>query len=131
MKHLFIINPAAGSRDQTAAYTKKIKAACDSRGLDYTIKVSKEPGDCTRLTKAAAQTGEEVRIYACGGDGTVHEVANGIAGFSNAAMSCIPIGTGNDFLNDIGQGKDDALRLEWSRIKDNTTMKMLMVVFLW
>ena len=97
MKHLFIINPAAGSRDQTAAYTKKIKAACDNRGLDYTIKVSKEPGDCTRLTKAAAQTGEEVRIYACGGDGTLNEVAAGAAGFPNAAITAFSGGSGNDF----------------------------------
>ena len=37
-------------------------------------------------------------LYACSGDGTVNEIANGIAGFPNAAMTCIPIGTGNDFL---------------------------------
>ena len=46
-----------------------------------------------------------MRFYACGGDGTVNEVANGIAGFDNAAMTVVPIGTGNDFLKNFG---DDA-----------------------
>ena len=43
-----------------------------------------------------------MRIYACGGDGTINEVANGIAGSDNAAMTCIPVGTGNDFLKIFG-----------------------------
>jgi hypothetical protein len=37
MKHLFIINPAAGSRDRTEYYSQKIHEACGSRGLDYEI----------------------------------------------------------------------------------------------
>ena len=41
MKHLFIINPAAGSRDRTKAYTETIEALC--KGLDYRIEVSKPP----------------------------------------------------------------------------------------
>ncbi len=36
------------------------------------------------------------------GDGTVNEVANGIIGFDNAAMTVIPVGTGNDFLKNFG-----------------------------
>ena len=46
--------------------------------------------------------GEPVRLYACGGDGTLNEVVNGAAGFDNAAVTCIPIGTGNDFLKNFG-----------------------------
>ena len=55
------------------------------------------------MTRAIAETGDYVRFYACGGDGTVNEIANGIAGFPNAAMTCIPIGTGNDFLKNFGK----------------------------
>ena len=86
MKHIFIINPAAGKFDKTADYTSKIEAAC--RGLDYEIAVSREPGDCTRIAREAAQTGLEVRLYACGGDGTLNEVVAGAAGFDNAAVTC-------------------------------------------
>ena len=55
MKHLFIINPAAGSRDRTADYTAEIQRLC--KGLDYEIAVSQAPGECRRLAREAAQTG--------------------------------------------------------------------------
>ena len=98
MKHLFIINPAAGSRDRTEVYSRQIHEVCGAKGLDYEIRVSSGPGDCTRLAKEAAQTGEEYRIYACGGDGTLNEVAAGAAGFSNAAVTVFSGGSGNDFV---------------------------------
>jgi len=98
MKHLFIINPAAGSRDRTAAYTSAIETVCGSRGLDYRIEVSGAPGECKRLAREAAETGEEYRIYACGGDGTLNEVVAGAAGFSNVAVTAYAGGSGNDFI---------------------------------
>lgn len=97
MKHLFIINPAAGSRDRTAAYSAAIHEACHSRDLDYRIEVSRAPGECRRIAEEAARTGEEIRIYACGGDGTLNEVAAGAAGWENAAVSVLSGGSGNDF----------------------------------
>ena len=96
MKHLFIINPAAGSRDRTADYTAEIRRLC--AGFDYEIAASAAPGECRRLAREAARTGEEVRIYACGGDGTLNEVASGAAGFSNAAVTAYSGGSGNDFV---------------------------------
>ena len=96
MKHLFIINPAAGSQDRTADYTAEIQRLC--KGLDYEIAVSQAPGECRRLARAAAQTGEKVRIYACGGDGTLNEIASGAAGFPNAAVTTFSGGSGNDFV---------------------------------
>jgi len=98
MKHLFIINPAAGSHDRTKEYTEKIENACAGKGIDYRILVSEKPGDCKRLTREAALTGEEYRIYACGGDGTLNEVASGAAGFSNVAITTFAGGSGNDFI---------------------------------
>ena len=98
MKHLFIINPAAGSRDRTADYTAVIEEACGKRGLTYRIQVSQGPGECKRLAREAAESGEAVRIYACGGDGTLNEVAAGAAGFDNAAITVFSGGSGNDFV---------------------------------
>ena len=98
MEHLFIINPAAGSRDRTEEYRAAIDAACGKRGLSYRIAVSAAPGDCTRLAREAAQSGKEYRIYACGGDGTLNEVAAGAAGFDNVAVTVYAGGSGNDFV---------------------------------
>ena len=102
MIHLFIINPAAGSRDRTQKYRKNIETICGARNLDYRIEVSKAPGDCTRIAREAAQTGEEYRIYACGGDGTLNEVVAGAAGFPNVSVTCYRGGSGNDFVKIFG-----------------------------
>jgi len=98
MNHLFIINPAAGSRDQTADYTAKIEAVFAASGEDYRIAVSAAPGDCARIAREAAQSGEEYRIYACGGDGTLNEVVTGVVGYPNVAITVFSGGSGNDFV---------------------------------
>ena len=97
MRHLFIINPAAGAKDRTQTYTDTIHAACGKRGLSYQIAVSAGPGDISRLAREAAETGEEYRIYACGGDGTLNEVVQGAAGHPNASVTVFSGGSGNDF----------------------------------
>ena len=102
MKHVFIINPTAGKSDST----RKIYAMADrlrqEHGLDVQCILTKRQGHAVDLARELCKTGEELRFYACGGDGTVNEVANGIVGFDNAAMTVIPVGTGNDFLKNFG-----------------------------
>ena len=98
MKHLFIINPAAGSRNRTEESSAIIHKVSRARKLDYEIRVSTAPGEATRIAREAAQTGEELRLYACGGDGTLNEVVSGAAGFPNAAVTVYSGGSGNDFV---------------------------------
>ena len=87
MKHIFIINPAAGKKDgRQRVYTMAEKLKKD-HNLDVECMLTKSCGHATMLTRAIAESGEPVRFYACGGDGTINEIANGIAGFSNAAMT--------------------------------------------
>lgn len=102
MKHIFIINPNAGKRDQTTRIYDMANHLRQHHGLDCACMLTDRPGGATDMARKLAESGEEVRIYACGGDGTIFEVANGIAGFHNAAMTCIPVGTGNDFLKNFG-----------------------------
>ena len=102
MKHLFIINPAAGSYNHTDEYSELIHRVCRARKADYTILVSTAPGETIRITRKAAELaaemGVELRVYACGGDGTLNEVANGAVGFDNVAISVLSGGSGNDFV---------------------------------
>ncbi len=98
MKHFFIINPAAGKKDRTEELQSRISAACGARGLDFEIGVSAGPGGCAALARSAAASGREMRLYACGGDGTLNEVVNGACGFENAAVTHVPCGSGNDFI---------------------------------
>ena len=98
MKHIFIVNPAAGKSDRTAEYRKMIEAAFAPRGLSYELLVSGAPGECRTLARQAAQSGEEVRLYACGGDGTLNEVVNGGVGYDNAAVTHFPGGPSNNSI---------------------------------
>ncbi|MEG1918060.1 MAG: YegS/Rv2252/BmrU family lipid kinase [Oscillospiraceae bacterium] len=102
MKHIFIVNPKAGKRNQTTRVLEMAEKLRQSHGLDCTCMLTQSPGSARLLARRAAEEGSDIRLYACGGDGTAGEVADGIAGFSNAAMTCIPIGTGNDFLKNFG-----------------------------
>ena len=103
MRHIFIINPHAGKKDQTARIYDMADRLRERHGLTCECLLTDRPGGARDMARELAETGEEVRIYACGGDGTLHEVANGIAGFPNAAMTVIPTGTGNDFLKNFGE----------------------------
>ena len=96
--HLFIINPVAGSYNRTEESSRIIHKICRARKLDYEIRVSTAPGECTRIAREACETGKELRIYACGGDGTLNEVVAGVVGFDNAAVSVYSGGSGNDFV---------------------------------
>ena len=94
MRHLFIINPAAGKRRTTA----RLEVELDKLSVPHEVVYTQAAGDARRFAEEAVQTGEPVRIYACGGDGTLNEVVNGAAGHTHAAITNVPTGTGNDFL---------------------------------
>ena len=103
MRHIFIINPRAGKRDQTARIYDMADRLRQNHGLTCACMLTDRPWAAADMARRLAETGEALRLYACGGDGTIHEVANGIAGFPNAAMTTIPTGTGNDFLKNFGE----------------------------
>ena len=103
MKHIFIINPYAGKKNQTARIYAMADSLRKNHGLECSCLLTDRPSGATDMARKLAESGEDIRVYACGGDGTIGEVANGLAGFPNAAMTCIPVGTGNDFLKNFGK----------------------------
>lgn len=102
MRYIFIVNPAAGKSNAAMALLPGLTSYAREQGLTYEVEATQYPGHGQQLSRKWAQTGEEVCLCACGGDGTLHEVVNGAYGFSNASVVCFPCGTGNDFIRAFG-----------------------------
>lgn len=105
MRHLFIINPVAGGRDRTEEIAGKVALAFSGRSDDFEVYVTSRPFDAEEKIKRDALSGETLRVYACGADGTLNECVNGAAGLSNVAVTHFPHGTGNDFIKAFGSEK--------------------------
>ena len=102
MKHLFIVNPVAGGKDRTEEIDARARGTFCQRDDDYGIYVTKGPMDAARAVKEAAEGAGELRVYACGGDGTYNECVCGAAGLGNVAVAPFATGTGNDFIRMFG-----------------------------
>ncbi len=104
MKHYFITNPAAGKKNSCEILSGSIEKACTQKGVPFEIYKTTGVGNATdfvRRTCEANATREELRFYACGGDGTLCEVASGAVDFPFASVGLIPKGTGNDFVRNF------------------------------
>ena len=106
MKHLFIVNPVAGGKDRHEYVAEQARLALEGSADAYEVYITTEPMDACAKIKAEAASGEELRVYACGGDGTLNECVNGAVGHDNVAVTHFPCGTGNDFIKMFGEEKD-------------------------
>ena len=96
-----ILNPAAGGGKALKALAR-IHGVLKRIDRPYAIHVTKERGDAIDAALRFADEGAE-RIIAVGGDGTVHEVANGIhRSEASPALGMVPIGHGRDFARTVG-----------------------------
>jgi YegS/Rv2252/BmrU family lipid kinase len=96
-----IYNPVAGPKIVTKI--DRLQALLDARGTPFEIVKTSGPGDAVFLAKEAAHAGADA-VLAVGGDGTVNEVANGLAG-SRTRLAVVPHGTGNVFAQEVGLPK--------------------------
>ena len=98
MKHLIILNQKAGKEKDISEFKKEIEEAF--KGLDYEIYFTEGPRKVINYLREyfKKETKEVTRVYACGGDGTIHEVVNGLVGAKNAELAVYAAGTGNDFV---------------------------------
>ena len=97
MKYLFIINPVAGKGTGQQGIIDAVREYFKDRE-DFEIYLTKAAGDAKKKARDAAESGEEISVFACGGEGTVFETLNGIVGFDNVRLGVIPCGSANDFL---------------------------------
>lgn len=105
MKYLFVVNPVSGKRNAETTLIPRIHAYFSANNFDYAVEVTQYPKHATEIVKAYAEAGGDLRVCACGGDGTLHEVACGAVGFGNVEMTCCPVGGGNDFIKCFGDAE--------------------------
>lgn len=102
-RHLFILNPAAGTKNRTEKLKEAIGALklTDEYDIYTTNGVRAAENEVCRYLKEHSE--DFVRIYACGGDGTLSEVANGVyrSESKSCAIAVVPVGSGNDFIKSL------------------------------
>jgi diacylglycerol kinase (ATP) len=100
---LLIVNPVARG---LPPMTRLEEAAARMRGAGWetSLEVTQASGHATELARRAALAGCDA-VIACGGDGTVNEVVNGIAG-SETALAVIPGGTANVWAKEVRLPRD-------------------------
>lgn len=97
MKPVFIINPVAGK----GLVQKKLQESIEAKlpADSYEIHITKNEDDVTDFAKKRSSLGDDIVIFACGGDGTFFEVINGVEG--RVPVGVVPCGSGNDFVKNI------------------------------
>ncbi len=111
MKYAFVLNPAAGTGFASRAM-EDIRKVLDQKQIEYEVFETEQPRHATELTAQLAQRDDISCIVSVGGDGTLSETVQGIAG-TGKTLAVIPAGTGNDFIKTVGiPGKPDEA-LDW------------------
>ena len=101
MKHIFIVNPASGQGKAPEIIFGSLSSLPSD--IESEVYITRGKGDGERhIREYLAGHTEPTRFYACGGDGTVHEVVNGMAPFPQASFAVYPCGSGNDFVKCFG-----------------------------
>lgn len=105
---VFIVNPSA-NRAKALKRVGWLRNALKKTWPGSRILISKKAGDIARIGREEAAKGHPV--IACGGDGSINELVNGVAGM-DAVIGVLPMGSGNDFAKSLGFSldKDTALR---------------------
>jgi diacylglycerol kinase (ATP) len=93
---IVILNPTAGSPENVRSWQQRV----ESLAGDCPVRVTSHSGEGAALARRAVEDGF-TRIVAAGGDGTVSQVANGLAG-SAATLGVLPMGSVNVFAMELG-----------------------------
>lgn len=100
MKYIFIVNPIAGHENKRKIFSR-IKSTFRLISDEMIVEFTHRQGEAQEIaSRYAKEYGDKCVIVCCGGDGTVHEIANGLA-HTDTPMLILPLGTGNDFAKKI------------------------------
>ncbi|MBR6451251.1 MAG: diacylglycerol kinase family lipid kinase [Lachnospiraceae bacterium] len=118
----FIVNPSSGS-GSGAVLWKQIEKKLLEEQVSYVAHLTDGPDAAKRFAEEITKTDEEVTIVVCGGDGTMNEVMCGIRDFGKVILGCLPIGSSNDLIRDLGLKKDPMEMLK-AILKPNRIISM-------
>ena len=99
MSYLFIVNPIAG-KGRARKVIPIIKEVMEDNNCNYQIRVTEKAGDGQIFAEKAKSENTFTTIVSVGGDGTLHEIINGMIG-GTQKLGIIPAGTGNDFSRSL------------------------------
>ena len=102
---VFILNPAARGAPSPERLGAAIERAAGAR-LEAAIRTTERPAHATALAREAEAAGAEI-IFACGGDGTINEVLNGLSD-PDTQVGLVPGGTANVWAKEAGVPRDPA-----------------------
>lgn len=80
----------------------EVTAVFERAGRKYDICTTARRGDAAEIAKKLTSNGGDITLVAMGGDGTLHDILNGIQDFDCCSLGLIPTGTGNDFAESAG-----------------------------
>ena len=103
MRVVLLHNPTAGQRP---AAIEQIEAELRARGAEVEVAATTRAGEGVSIARRAAEAGVDV-LLACGGDGTLNEAINGLAG-SKTALATFPAGTVNVWAREVAIPSDPA-----------------------
>lgn len=117
---LIVFNPNAGQATIVRAALEQAADLWRKHGWQVTLQPTNAPGHATEIAKTASQNGYHI-VAACGGDGTVNEVINGLVNTATA-LAVLPAGTVNIWAREMGLSMDlqraaaATLLAEWRQI---------------
>jgi diacylglycerol kinase (ATP) len=98
---LIIANPRAGRlRGTRARQLEKARSVLAAQGVETDLVVTSAPGVATAFARQAVRDARQM-VIVCGGDGTVNEAVNGLAG-SSVPLALLPAGTANVLAKELG-----------------------------
>jgi len=139
LKHIFILNSHSMNKKKLDITQNQILTACRSENIKKEILISKRKGDIEHFVAQILLQQKPVRIYACGGDGTLNILANCVYGRNEAEIGIIPFGTGNDFIRNFSntkyfsdierQIKGSAIKIDCIEFDNKIAVNMLNIGF--
>jgi diacylglycerol kinase (ATP) len=100
-KAMLLYNPLSGRRRESClADVEAALSVLRKAGVEASASPTRAASDATDQTRQAIAAGCDT-VFACGGDGTIHDVLQGLVG-TKAALAIIPLGTANSLAHDLG-----------------------------